>query len=51
MDIFTWERETSMSVDDLASKMGGGGEKRSCSPETALQLQRYEGEVKKFSVQ
>jgi hypothetical protein len=29
-------------VQDLASKVGGGEQQRSCSPETSLQLQRYE---------
>jgi len=29
-------------VQDLASKVGGGKEQRSCSPETYLKLQRYE---------
>jgi hypothetical protein len=29
-------------VQDLASKVGGGKQQRSCSPETSLQLQRYE---------
>jgi len=29
-------------VQDLASKMGGGEQQRSGSPETSLQLQRYE---------
>jgi hypothetical protein len=29
-------------VQDLASKMGDGEQKHSCSPETSLYLQRYE---------
>jgi hypothetical protein len=29
-------------VQDLASKVGGGEQQRSCSPETYLELQRYE---------
>jgi len=29
-------------VQDLASKVGGGEQQRFCSPETSLQLQRYE---------
>jgi len=29
-------------VQDLASKVGGGEEQRSCSSETSLQLQRYQ---------
>ena len=29
-------------MQDLASKVGGGEQQRSCSPETSLQLQRYE---------
>jgi hypothetical protein len=29
-------------VQDLASKVGGGEQQRSCSPETSLQLQFYE---------
>jgi len=29
-------------VQDLASKVGGGEQKRSCSPLTSLNLQRYE---------
>jgi len=40
----TWGRESSRQVQDLASKVGGGEQKRSCSPETSLQLQRYEME-------
>ena len=38
----TWGRESSRQVQDLASKVGGGEQQRSCSPETSLQLQRYE---------
>jgi len=37
----TWGRESSRQVQDLASKVGGE-QQRSCSPETSLQLQRYE---------
>ena len=40
--IFTWGRESSRQVQDLANKVGGGEQQRSCSPETSLQLQRYE---------
>ena len=29
-------------MQDQASKVGGGEQQRSCSPETSLQLQRYE---------
>jgi len=29
-------------VQDLASKVDSGEQQRSCSPETSLQLQRYE---------
>ena len=29
-------------MQDLASKVGGGEQQRSCSPETSSQLQRYE---------
>jgi len=29
-------------VQDLASKVGGGEQQCSCSPETSLQLQRFE---------
>ena len=29
-------------MQDLVSKVGDGEEQRSCSPETSLQLQRYE---------
>ena len=29
-------------MQDLASKVDGGEQQRSCSPETSLQLQRYE---------
>jgi len=28
-------------MQDLASKVGGGEQQRSCSPETSVQLQRY----------
>ena len=38
--ILTWGRESSQQVQDLASKVGGGEQQRSCSPETS-QL-RYE---------
>ena len=31
-------------MQDLVSKVGGGEQQRSCSPETSLQLQRYEME-------
>jgi hypothetical protein len=44
-EILTWGRESSRQVQDLASKVGGGEQQRSCSPETSLQLQRYEMEV------
>ena len=40
--ILTWGRESSRQVQDLASKVGGGEQQRSCSPETSSQLQRYE---------
>jgi len=40
--ILTWGRENSRQVQDLASKVGGGEQQRSCSPKTSLQLQRYE---------
>jgi len=39
--ILTWGRE-SRQVPDLASKVGGGEQQHSCSPETSSQLQRYE---------
>jgi len=39
--ILTWGRENSRQVQDLACKVGGGEQQRSCSPETSLQLQRY----------
>jgi len=39
--ILTWGRENSRQVQDLASKVGGGEQQHSCSPETSLQLQRY----------
>jgi len=42
--ILTWGRESSWQVQDLASKVGGGEQQRSCSPETSLQLQRYKME-------
>ena len=29
-------------MQDLVSKVGGGEQQRSCSPETSSQLQRYE---------
>ena len=37
-----WGREISRQVQDLACKMGGVEQQRSCSPETFSQLQRYE---------
>jgi len=40
--ILTWGKESSRQVQDLASKVGGGEQQRSCSPETSLQLQHYE---------
>ena len=40
--LLTWGRESSRQVQDLASKVGGGEQQRSCSPETFSQLQRYE---------
>jgi len=40
--ILTWGRESSWQVQDLASKVGGGEQQRSCSPETSSQLLRYE---------
>jgi len=40
--MLTWGRESVRQVQDLASEVGGGGERRSCSPETSLELQRYE---------
>ena len=40
--VFTWGRESSRQVQDLASKVSGGEQQRSCSPETSSQLQRYE---------
>jgi len=39
--ILTWERENSQQVQDLVSKVDGGEQQRSCSPETSLQLQCY----------
>jgi len=41
-NILTWGRESSQQVQDLAIKVGGGEQQRSCSPETSLQLQHYE---------
>ena len=38
----TWGRECSRQVQDLASRVGGGEQQLSCSPETSSQLQRYE---------
>jgi len=35
-------RESSLQVQDLASKVGGGEQQHSFSSETSLQLQRYE---------
>ena len=40
--ILTWGRESSRQVQDLVSKVGGGEQQRSCSPENSTQLQRYE---------
>jgi len=40
--ILTWGRESSQQVQDLASKVGGGEQQLSCSPETSSQLQHYE---------
>ena len=40
--ILIWGRESSRQVQDLASKVGGGEQERSCSLETSLQLQCYE---------
>jgi len=40
--ILTWGKESSGQVQNLASKVGGGEQQRSCSPEVSLQLQRYE---------
>jgi len=40
--ILTWGRESSRQVQYLASKVGGGEQQHSYSPETSLQLQRYE---------
>jgi len=40
--ILTWGRKRSRQVQDLASKVGGGEQQRSCSPETSLQLHCYE---------
>jgi hypothetical protein len=41
-EILTWGRDSSRQVQDLESEVGGGEQQRSCSPETCLQLQRYE---------
>jgi len=41
-EIWTWGRESSRQVQDLASKVDGGEQQPSCSPETSLQLQCYE---------
>jgi hypothetical protein len=35
-------------VQDLESKVDGGEQQRSCSPETSLQLQRYEMNMKEI---
>jgi len=35
-------KRKSQQVQDLASKVGGTEQKRSCSPENSLNLQRYE---------
>jgi hypothetical protein len=35
-------------VQDLASKVGGGEQQRSCSPETSLLLLHYEMEVEEI---
>ena len=40
--ILTWGRESSRQVQELASKVGGGEQQRSCSPVTSSQLQLYE---------
>jgi len=40
--ILTWGRESSRQVQDLASKVDGGEQQRSCLPETSLQMQHYE---------
>jgi hypothetical protein len=48
-EILTWGRESSRQVRDLASKVGGGERQRSGSPETSLQLQRYEMEVEEIA--
>ena len=40
--ILTWGRESSRQVQDLAGKVGGGEQQRSCSPKTSSQLQHYE---------
>jgi hypothetical protein len=47
-EILTWGREGSWQEQDLESEVGGGGQQRSCSSETALQLQRYEMEVEEI---
>jgi hypothetical protein len=52
-EILTWGRESSRQVQDLASKVGGGEQQRSCSSGTyffsfaALRDEKW----KKFSVQ
>jgi ABC-type iron transport system FetAB ATPase subunit len=40
--LLTWGRKSSLQVQDMASKVGGGEQQRSCLPETFLQLQCYE---------
>jgi len=40
--ILTWGRESSLQVQDLVIKVGGGKQQCSCSPVNSLQLQRYE---------
>jgi hypothetical protein len=35
-------------VQDLESKVGGGEQQRSCSPQTSLQLLRYEMKVEEI---
>jgi hypothetical protein len=47
-EILSWGRESSRQVQDLASKVGGGEQQRSCSPEISLQLERYEMEVEEI---
>jgi hypothetical protein len=39
---------TNIKEQVLASKVGFGEQQRSCSPETSLQLQRYEMEVEEI---